>query len=64
MCIWSIELIGVEKYGKLGEKPTFWAKFEHMYRYRSEVYRYTLFCFSNFDQFSYFSYNLLISYPI
>ena len=23
-CIWSIELIGVETYGKMGEKHTFW----------------------------------------
>ena len=34
MCIGSIELNWVEKYGKSAEKPTFWAKFEHMYRYR------------------------------
>ena len=23
-CIWGIELIGVETYGKMGEKYTFW----------------------------------------
>ena len=26
MCIWSIELIWVSTYGKMEEKPTFWAK--------------------------------------
>ena len=30
----------------------------------ANVYRYTLFCISSFDQFSYFGHNLLISYPI
>ena len=38
-----------------------------VYRYtlpEPNVYRYTLFCFSCFDQFSYFGHNLIISYPI
>ena len=35
-----------------------------VYRYMFRVYRYTLFCFPNFDQFLYFSHHLLISYPI
>ena len=37
MCVGSIELVWG---GKMGEKPTFWAKFEHLYWYRSELYRY------------------------
>ena len=36
----------------------------NVYRYTLGVYQYTLFCFPNFDQFSYFGHNLLISYPI
>ena len=39
-CKISIELNWVEKYGKSAEKPTFWEKFEHMYQYKLEVYRY------------------------
>ena len=35
--------------------------FDQPYRYRSELYQYTLLYF---DQCSYFSHNLLISYPI
>ena len=30
----------------------------------ANLYRYNLFCFSYFDQFSYFGHNLLISYPL
>ena len=36
----------------------------NVYQYTLGVYRYTLFCFPSFDQFSYFGHNLLISYPI
>ena len=36
----------------------------NLYRYMLDMYRYNLFWFSYFDQFSYFGYNLLISYPI
>ena len=39
----------------------FWSFFATMYRYRSDMYRYTLLCF---DQCLYFSHNLPISYPI
>ena len=81
----SIELNWVEKYGKIGEKHTFWAFFGDMYRYTLNMYRYMLrsghfgptctgtsqrctgtcnALFSNFDHFSYFRHNLLISYPI
>ena len=41
MCIWSIELIWVSTYGKMEEKHTFWAKFEGLYLYKSELYRYS-----------------------
>ena len=41
MCILIIEVIWVAIYGKREEKPTFWAKVEGLYRYKSEVYRYT-----------------------
>ena len=75
----------MEKYGKMGEKHTFWVFFGDKYRYTLNMYRYSLgsghfgptctgtgqrctgtcnALFSYFDQFSYFSYNLLISYPI
>ena len=75
----------MEKYGKMGEKHTFWEFFGDMYLYTLNMYRYSLgsghfgptctgtgqrcigtcnALFSCFDQFSYFSYNLLISYPI
>ena len=32
----------VEKYGKMGEKYTFWAIFGDMYRYTLNLYRYML----------------------
>ena len=68
----------MEKYGKMGEKHTFWAFFGDMYRYSLGSGHFGPTCtdtgqrctgtcnalFSYFDQFSYFSHNLLISYPI
>ena len=42
----------------------FWSFLANLYQYMLDMYRYTLFWFSYFDQFSYFGYNLLISYPI
>ena len=32
----------MEKYGKMGEKHTFWAFFSDMYRYTLNMYRYNL----------------------
>ena len=32
----------MEKYGKMGEKHTFWAFFGNMYRYTLNMYRYML----------------------
>ena len=32
----------VSKYGKMGEKHTFWALFGDLYRYTLNLYRYTL----------------------
>ena len=40
MCILIVELIWVEKYGKLGEKTPFLGNFEGWYRYQTEWYRY------------------------
>ena len=42
----------------------FWSFLANLYRYKLELYRYNLFWFSCFDQFSYFGHNFLISYPI
>ena len=42
----------------------FWSFLAKVYRYTLGVYRYTPVLFSSFDQFLYFSHNLLISYPI
>ena len=42
----------------------FWSFLTNLYRYMLDMYRYNLFWFSYFDQFSYFGYNLLISYLI
>ena len=74
-----------KKYGKMGEKYTFWAFFGDMYQYTLNMYRYSLgsghfgptrtgtgqsctgignTLLFYFDQFSYFSHNLFISYPI
>ena len=39
-CIWSIELIGVETYGKC-EKTHILGHFGDLYRYTLKVYRYT-----------------------
>ena len=64
MCILMIELIWVAIYGKREEKPTFWAKFEDLYRYRSERTGTGSALFFCFDQCLYFDHNLLISYPI
>ena len=40
MCELSIELIWVEIYGKIGEKPPFLGIFEGWYQYQIEWYRY------------------------
>ena len=78
MCVGSIELIWVEKYGKMGEKYTFSAFFGDLYWYSLGSGRFWPTCtgtgqsctgignalFFYFDQFSYFSYNFLIYYPI
>ena len=40
MCVLSIELVWVEIYGKMGEKPPFLGIFEGWYRYQIEWYRY------------------------
>ena len=55
MCVLSIDLVWVEKYGKLGEKPPFLGIFEEWYRYhkcsvnwywyRILRYRYPILCF-------------------
>ena len=40
MCVLSIELVWVEIYGKMGEKPPFLSIFEVWYRYQTVWYRY------------------------
>ena len=40
MCILSIEMFWVEKYGKMGEKPPFLGIFKGWYWYQTEWYRY------------------------
>ena len=40
MCVSSIELVWVEIYGKMGEKPPFMGIFEVWYRYQTVWYRY------------------------
>ena len=40
MCVLSIELVSVEIYGKMGEKPQFIGIFEGWYWYQTEWYRY------------------------
>ena len=40
MSVLSIELVWVEKYGKMVEKPPFLGIFEGWYRYHTEWYRY------------------------
>ena len=42
----------------------FWSFLTNLYRYKLDLYRYNPVLFSSFYQFSYFGYNLLISYPI
>ena len=42
----------------------FWSFLANMYWYMLDMYRYNSVLFSNFDQFSYFGHNLLISYLI
>ena len=78
MCVFSIELVWVEKIWKMGENPPFLGIFEGWYRYQTEWYQYHK-CSVNWyryrkvgtgtqcsilDQCSYFGYNLVISYPI
>ena len=41
-CIWSIELIGVETYGKMGGKTHILGISGDLYRYTLNLYRYTL----------------------
>ena len=40
MCVLSIELVWVEIYGKMGEKPLFLSIFEVWYQYQIVWYRY------------------------
>ena len=40
MCVLSIELVWVEIYGKMGEKPPFLGIFKGWYRYQIEWYQY------------------------
>ena len=40
MCVLSIELVWVEIYGKMGEKPPFLGIFEVWYRYQTVWYQY------------------------
>ena len=40
MCVLSIELVWVEIYGKMGEKPPFLGIFEVWYWYQTVWYRY------------------------
>ena len=40
MCVLGIELVWVEIYGEMGEKPQFLGIFEGWYRYQTEWYRY------------------------
>ena len=40
MCVLSVELVWVEIYGKLGEKPPFLGIFEVWYQYQTVWYRY------------------------
>ena len=40
MCVLSIDLVWVEIYGKMGEKPPFLGLFEVWYRYQTVWYRY------------------------
>ena len=72
MCVGSIELVWDGKVWKNGRKthilgifgghvPVHPSRTEHVPVHVRNMYRYTLLCF---DQFSYFSHNLLISYPI
>ena len=42
----------------------FWSFLAKLYRYNLGVYRYNCCSVPNFDQFSYFGHNFLISYPI
>ena len=41
-CLWSIGLIWVSTYEKIGEKHIFWAIFGDMYRYTLNLYQYSL----------------------
>ena len=42
----------------------YWSFLAKFYRYNLGFYRYNCCSVPNFDQFSYFSHNFLISYPI
>ena len=42
MCVWSIELNWLAKYGKMEQKHNFYAFSGDMYRYTLNMYRYML----------------------
>ena len=42
----------------------YWSFLANFYRYNLGLYRYNCYSVPSFDQFWYFSHNLLISYPI
>ena len=55
-CTGTIELVPV--------KFRYWSFLAKLYRYNLGLYRYNCCSVPRFDQFWYFSHNLLISYPI
>ena len=55
-CTGTIELVPVQF--------RYWSFLAKLYRYNLGLYRYNCYSVPSFDQFWYFSHNLLISYPI
>ena len=55
-CTGTIELVPVQF--------RYWSFLDKFYRYNLGFYRYNCYSVPSFDQFWYFSHNLLISYPI
>ena len=55
-CTGTIELVPVQF--------RYWSFLTKLYRYNLGSYRYNCYSVPSFDQFWYFSHNLLISYPI
>ena len=62
--IWAFRVFSTGTIGSSTGRSLLLVIFDQVLPVEVKFYRYNIFCFSCFDQFSYFYHNFLISYPI